>query len=89
VHSDRIEAHRHVSRQHGGQDRAEQAFFAELCLALQGVQEVLVTASHQVLATLRHYIEAHQPQLQPASPATSPWTIPAPASCWRWHASSS
>ncbi len=65
VHSDRIEAHRHVSRQHGGQDRAEQAFFAELCLALQSVQEVLVTGSHQVLATLRHYIEAHQPQLQP------------------------
>jgi hypothetical protein len=78
VHSDRIEAHRHVSRQHGGQDRAEQAFFAELCLALQGVQEVLVTGSHQVLATLRRYIEAHQPQLQPRIAGYQPVDHPSP-----------
>lgn len=65
VHSDKIESHRHVTRQHGGDAHAEQAFFADVCTALQGVQEVLVTGSHMVLADLRRYIEAHRPQLVP------------------------
>jgi hypothetical protein len=42
------------------------------------VQEVLVTGSHQVLATLRHYIEAHQPQLQPRIAGYQPVDHPSP-----------
>ena len=65
VHSDRIDAHHQVTRQHGGDEQATRAFFAAVCAALDGTQEVLVTGSHPVIGELRHYIEQHCPQLAP------------------------
>lgn len=65
VHSDRIDAHHHLSRPHGHDEQATQAFFAAVCQALEGTQEVLVTGSHPVIAELRHYVEAHRPRLAP------------------------
>jgi stalled ribosome rescue protein Dom34 len=65
VHSDRIDSHRHITRRHGNDGQADAAFLGDVCDALTGIQEVLVTGSHQVLAELRHFIEKQRPQLAP------------------------
>ena len=63
VHSDHIEAHHHVTRQHGNDARHQKAYFDAVCEALKDTREVLVTGSHPVIAEFRHHAEAHQPQL--------------------------
>ena len=57
----RIHAHLHYTRKHGSGARAEQAFFGEVCDALDGVAEVLITGGHKGLADFRHYVEKHRP----------------------------
>ena len=65
VHTEKFESHRHVTRQHGSQVRDVHEFFAEVCAALEGTAEVLVTGPHTALSDLRHYVEKHAPALAP------------------------
>ena len=43
--------------------RSEHEFFGEVCDALEGIAEVLVTGGHKGLADFRHYVEKHKPQV--------------------------
>lgn len=56
-----LRAHSHSTKQHGSAVRAEHEFYAEVCDALAGITEVLVTGSHNAMADLRHYIDKHRP----------------------------
>ena len=59
VEAQKVKAHGHHARQHGGQVRAEHEFYAEVCGALGGISEVLVTGSRQAMADFRHHVEKH------------------------------
>ena len=56
-----LKAHSHPTKQHGSAVRAEHEFDAEVCNALAGITEVLVTGSHHAMADFRHYVEKHRP----------------------------
>ena len=57
----KVKAHTHYTRQHGSSVRTEHEFFGEVCDALAGIAEVLVTGSHT--AQFRHYVDKHRPAL--------------------------
>lgn len=61
VQASRVKASSHHTRQHGSGVRTEHEFFAEVCKALEGIAEILVTGSHTALADFRHYVEKHRP----------------------------
>jgi len=61
VHEKKIRSHNHYTKQHGSAVRSEHEFFGEVCDALDGVSEVLVTGSHKAIADFRHYAEKHRP----------------------------
>lgn len=61
VQASRIKASSRHSRKHGSGVRTEHEFDAEVCTALAGITEVLVTGSHTALADFRHYVEKHRP----------------------------
>ena len=61
--SQRLQAHPHPTRQHGSAVRSAHRFFDEVCDALSGIAEVLVTGPHTALADLRHHIDTHRPAL--------------------------
>ncbi len=61
VETQKIRAHNHYTRQHGSTVRSEHEFFGEVCDALAGVTEVLITGSQTAQADFRHYIEKHRP----------------------------
>lgn len=63
VLAQKVRAHTHHTAQHGSAVRSQHEFFAELCDALAGINEVLVTGSHTAIADFRHYVEKHRPQL--------------------------
>lgn len=65
VQASKVKAHRHHTAQHGSQVRSEHEFYAHVCDALGGIQEVLVTGSKTALADYRHYVEKHRPKLAP------------------------
>lgn len=65
VQSQKVKAHQHHTRQHGSSVRTEHEFFGEVCGALAGISEVLVTGSHTALADFRHYVDKHRPQVAP------------------------
>jgi acylphosphatase len=56
-----IRSHRHYTRQHGSAVRTEHEFFGEVCDAIDGIAEVLVTGSHTAIADFRHYVDKHRP----------------------------
>ena len=58
--SQKVKAHTHHTRQHGSSVRTEHEFFSEVCDALAGIAEVLVTGSHTAQADFRHYVEKHR-----------------------------
>lgn len=60
-----VKAHTHNTRQHGSTVRTEHEFFGEVCDALAGITEILVTGGHTAQADFRHYIEKHRPALTP------------------------
>ena len=62
VRADKVRAHTHHTAQHGSAVRSEHEFFGEVCDALDGVSEVLVTGSHTAIADFRHYADKHRPQ---------------------------
>ena len=62
VQASSVRAHKHPTAQHGSGVRAEHEFFADVCAALDGIPEVLVTGSHTTVADFRHYADKHRPQ---------------------------
>src|SRR6185503_6735777 len=56
----KVKAHTHHTRQHGSSVRTEHEFFGEVCDALAGIAEVLVTGSHTAQADFRHYVDKHR-----------------------------
>ena len=66
VQAQKVKAHTHHTRQHGSAVRTEHEFLAELCDALTGISEVLVTGGHTAQADFKHYVAKHRPALAPA-----------------------
>ena len=62
VQAEKIKAHTHYTKQHGSAVRSEHEFFGDVCTALDGVGEVLVTGSSTATADFRHYADKHRPQ---------------------------
>ena len=62
VLANKIKAHTHHTKQHGSGVRTEHEFFGEVCDALEGIAEVLVTGSNTATADFRHYADKHRPQ---------------------------
>ena len=65
VQASRVKASQRTSRIHGNGVRTEHEFFADVCTALDGIGEVLVTGSKTSLADFRHYVEKHRAQVVP------------------------
>jgi len=61
----KVHAHTHHTAQHGSTVRTQHEFFGEVCDALDGIAEVLVTGSHTALADFRHYADKHRPHVAP------------------------
>jgi stalled ribosome rescue protein Dom34 len=61
VQSSKLKAHSHPTHQHGSAVRTGHEFYAEVCDALAGITEVLVTGSHTAQADFRHYVDKHRP----------------------------
>jgi stalled ribosome rescue protein Dom34 len=56
VKSQKVKAHSHHTKQHGSSVRTEHEFFGEVCDALAGIAQVMVTGSHTAQADFRHYV---------------------------------
>jgi hypothetical protein len=65
VLASKIKTHTHHTRQHGSSVRSEHEFFGEVCDALDGIAQVLVTGSKTAIADFRHYVEKHRPLAAP------------------------
>ncbi len=63
VQTQKIKEHSHHTRKHGSGVRTEHEFFGEVCTALAGVAEILVTGSHTAQADFRHYVDKHKNSL--------------------------
>jgi len=63
VQAQKVKAHSHHTKQHGSAVRTEHEFFGEVCDALAGITEVLVTGSKTTQADFKHYVEKHRPAL--------------------------
>lgn len=61
VQSRKVKAHTHHTAQHGSTVRSEHEFFGEVCDALAGITEVLVTGSRTATADFRRYADKHRP----------------------------
>ncbi len=57
-----VHEHLKFTRQHGSIVRTEHEFFGQVCDALDGISEVLLTGGHTALADFRHYVDKHRPQ---------------------------
>jgi stalled ribosome rescue protein Dom34 len=57
--------HKHVTRQHGSQVRSEHEFFDEVCNALDGITEIMVTGGHTGVKDFKHYVAKHRPAMAP------------------------
>jgi hypothetical protein len=60
VLAQKIRTHTYHTAQHGSAVRSEHEFFGEICDALDGIGEVLVTSSQTAIADFRHYAEKHR-----------------------------
>ena len=65
VQAQKIKASHHYTRQHASAVRSEHEFFGQVCDALAGISEVLVTGSGVALADFGHYVDKHRPALLP------------------------
>ena len=63
VQASKIKTHTHHTRQHGSTVRTEHEFFGQVCDALAGISEVLITGPHTAQADMRHYVDKHRPQV--------------------------
>lgn len=62
VQAQKVKAHSHHTAQHGSEVRTSHEFFGQVCDALEGIAEVLVTGPHTGLTDFRHYADKHRPQ---------------------------
>ena len=62
VSAETVRAHTHYTARHGSAVRSQHEFFGELCDALDGIAEVLMTGSHTTLADFRHYADKYRSQ---------------------------
>lgn len=60
VQAQKVKAHSHHIAYHGSTVRTEHEFFGEVCDALAGITEVLVTGSKTAQADFKHYVEKHR-----------------------------
>ena len=60
VQSQKVKAHTHHTAQHGSAVRTQHEFFAHVCDALAGIEEVLVVGAHPAQADFRHYVDKHR-----------------------------
>lgn len=60
VEATKVKAHTHHTAQHGSAVRTEHEFFGEVCAALDGIAEVLVTGPRKGIDDFRHYAEKHR-----------------------------
>jgi hypothetical protein len=60
VEGTKLKAHTHHTAQHGSAVRTEHEFFGEVCGALDGIAEVLVTGARKGIDDFRHYAEKHR-----------------------------
>lgn len=58
---DTLHEHLHLTRQHASGVRSEHEFFGQVCDALEGVAEILITGGHTALADFKHYANKHRP----------------------------
>lgn len=58
----KLHANEHETRQHGSAVRSEHEFFGQVCDALEGIKEVLVTGPRTAQDDFRHYVNKHRPQ---------------------------
>src|SRR4249920_1738245 len=65
IQAQKVRAHTHYTAQHGSTVRSQHEFFAQVCDAVDGIAEVLVTGSHTAIADFRHYVEKHRPHVAP------------------------
>ena len=63
VEASRVKAHSHHTHQHHSAVRTQHEFYGEVCDAMAGVPEILLTGSRQNLADFDHYVRKHRPQL--------------------------
>ena len=61
VQAQKIKSHSHHTRQHASAVRDEHEFFSELCGALAGITEVLVTGPRTAQADFKHFMQKHRP----------------------------
>lgn len=61
----KIKDHVHNTHQRGSGVRAIHEFYADVCDALQGIPEILVTGSRLAQADFKHYVEKHRAKLAP------------------------
>ena len=57
----KLHQHLKFTREHHSGVRTEHQFFGQVCDALDGIAEVLVTGGHTGLADFRHYVDKHRP----------------------------
>ena len=62
VQVDHIKAHSRYTRQHGSAVRSEHEFFADVCDAMAGINEVLVCGPKTGVADFKHYADKHRPE---------------------------
>ena len=72
VQGQTVKSHSHPTRQHGSEVRDQHEFYAQVCAALAGITEVLVTGGNTGLADFKHYVDKHAPALAPRVVAYEP-----------------
>ena len=63
VQTQSVKSHSHPTRQHGREVRDQHEFYAQVCTALAGIAEVLVTGSNTSLTDFKHDADKHQSAL--------------------------
>jgi hypothetical protein len=62
VVSGKVKTHTHHTAQHGSAVRSEHEFFAHVCEAFDGVNEILVVGPKTGIAAFEHYATKHRPE---------------------------
>lgn len=57
-----IHTHSDQTHPHRG-DRSDRAYFSDVCDALVGIKEILVTGPHTAQSDFRNYVQSHRPSV--------------------------
>jgi hypothetical protein len=57
----KIREHVHPTARHGSEVRSQHEFFGEVCDAMEGVPEILVSGGHTPITDFAHYVGKHRP----------------------------